>query len=258
KDMAQVYTGENWETFGELKIASTLRNGLGVANSELLASVIRRYAPLEVLNQIGLQHMRGRRLQVGTTNIESGRQVIWDIGEIALSNRPDRLELFHKVLLASAAIPGVFPPSEFRVTVDGATYREIHVDGGVSSQVFTYPAAISQSQRPNQRHLNSNLRLWVIRNGKLSPTFAKSDGGLTDVSAKALGILTRTQGIGDLYRIHNQAQRDKADFNLVYIPDNFNEPLDKRFARSYMNSLFNVGLWLGRQNFRWAKFPPAY
>ena len=64
------------------------------------------------------EHRKGRRLYIGTTELEARRPVVWDLGAIAC--RGDR-ELIKQVLLGSAAIPGFFPPAKIPVTVDGKT-----------------------------------------------------------------------------------------------------------------------------------------
>jgi predicted acylesterase/phospholipase RssA len=48
-------------------------------------------------------------------------------------------------MVASAAIPGAFPPVMFDVEVDGIPYQEMHVDGGTSTQAFVYPASLTPS-----------------------------------------------------------------------------------------------------------------
>ena len=58
---------------------------------------------------------------------------------IAESGHPKSLELVHQIILASASIPGAFPPMNISVTADGKSYNEMHVDGGVTRQVFLYP-----------------------------------------------------------------------------------------------------------------------
>ena len=91
---------------------------------------------------IAAEHERGRRLFIGITNLDAGRPVIWSIGAIAVSGHPRLAELISDVLLASASIPGVFPPVFIEVKAGGKSYKEIHVDGGTSSQVFLYPAIV--------------------------------------------------------------------------------------------------------------------
>ena len=53
---------------------------------------------------------------IGTSNLDADRPVIWNMGAIASSGRPDRAKLFKEVILASTSIPGVFPPIHFTVT----------------------------------------------------------------------------------------------------------------------------------------------
>ena len=85
------------------------------------------------------RYRAGRRLYVGTTELEAKRPVIWDLGEIACRGTMDDLVLFRQVLLASAAIPGFFPPVRIPVTVDGQELTERHVDGGVTNALFFRP-----------------------------------------------------------------------------------------------------------------------
>ena len=86
--------------------------------------------------------MKGRRLLIGTTNLDAQRPVIWDMGKIASSGHPGAIELFRKVLLASAAIPAVFPPGFVEVAANGTVYEEMHVDGGATREVFLLPTQI--------------------------------------------------------------------------------------------------------------------
>ena len=39
-------------------------------------------------------------------------------------------------MLASSAMPAIFPPVFIEVEVDGSQYDEMHVDGGLNTQVF--------------------------------------------------------------------------------------------------------------------------
>ena len=92
-----------------------------------------------MLDAIAAEHAKGRVLLIGTTNLDARRPVIWNIGEIAASRHPKALDLVQDILVASAAIPGAFPPVMIDVEADGKSYEEMHVDGGASAQVFVYP-----------------------------------------------------------------------------------------------------------------------
>ena len=89
-----------------------------------------------LLAQVADAHRRGRRLYVGTVDLDAQRFVVWNMGLIATSGRPEALELFRKVIFASASVPVAFPPVFFDVEVEGSLYDEMHVDGAVAARVF--------------------------------------------------------------------------------------------------------------------------
>ena len=81
-------------------------------------------------------HDQGKRLYIGTANLDAQRPVVWNMGLIAKSNHPSAPQLFRDVMLASASIPVAFPPVYIKVEVNGEEYDEMHVDGGTFAQVF--------------------------------------------------------------------------------------------------------------------------
>jgi len=78
------------------------------------------------------------------------------------------------------------------------------------------------------------------------------------IATRAIGSLTRTQGIGDLYRIYATTQRDGIDFNLTYIPPTFNTPHMEEFDTNYMRELYATGQQLAKGNYQWQKYPPGF
>ena len=90
-------------------------------------------------------HRAGRRLYIGTTEEEGKRFIVWDIGAIACRNGPGDRDLMIDVLIGSAAIPGVFPPSKIDVFVDGRLpHRAARRRRGV-------PGACSSTRRTSRR-----------------------------------------------------------------------------------------------------------
>lgn len=195
---------------------------------------------------------------IGTTNLDAQRSVIWDIGALAASGRPDALELVRKIILASAAIPGAFPPVEINVMADGKQYKELHVDGGVTRQVFLYPPGFSPKEVDRAIGWKLKRRLFIIRNTKVDPEFVVTTNQLLPIASRSISTLIKTQGIGDLYQIHATAKRDGVDYNLAYIPPNFAAVAKDAFDKDYMNSLFELGYQLGRAGYAWHKAPPGF
>jgi len=145
-------------------------------------------------------------------------------GKIATYGGPGALELFVKVMIASASIPGAFPPMMIDVEVDGTHYQEMHVDGGIMAQVFAYPAVIRIEELAASVGVSRERKLYIIRNARLDADWAQVERSTMSIASRAVASLIQSQGIGDLYRIYATAERDGVDFNLAFIPASFNAP----------------------------------
>src|SRR6195256_3597510 len=84
--------------------------GSGLFGNARLRELVARYVGRDVLAAVAAEYARGRRLLVVTTNLDTQRTVIWDMGRIAAIGSSQALDLFRDVLAASASIPVVFPP----------------------------------------------------------------------------------------------------------------------------------------------------
>jgi predicted acylesterase/phospholipase RssA len=232
--------------------------GDALADNRPLQDLVAKYVTADMLEAIAAEHAKGRLLFVGTTNIDARKPVIWNIGKIAASGSPHALELVRDILVASAAIPGAFPPTMIDVEIDGKHYQEMHVDGGASAQVFVYPPRLRLAELAQDRGAVRERRLFVIRNSRLDPDWADTKRKTLSIAGRAISSLIQNQGVGDLYRIYATAQRDDVDFNLAFIPADFDVPLPEPFDQHYMNELFATGYELGRGGYPWAKAPPGY
>ena len=134
-----------------------------MADSRPLANVIATYVNQQLLDEIAAEYAKGRVLLVATANLDSLEPVIWNMTAIAASKDPNAIPLFRSILLASASIPGAFPPVMIDVNLDGTRYQEMHVDGGTMAQVFFYPPSIASARTSLQR----KRTFYVIRNARL-------------------------------------------------------------------------------------------
>jgi hypothetical protein len=231
----------------------------GMADNSPLASMISKYVDQKLLDRIAQEYARGRLLLVGTTDLDARQPVIWNMGAIASSGSPNALELFQAILLASAAIPGAFPPTMIDVEVDGKRYQEMHVDGGASAQVFLYPPAIRGVAASLGQTMSRQGRVYVIRNASISSSPEPVVRQTVTIAARAIDSLIHTQGLGDLFRIYLTTQRDGLDFNLAFIGPEFEYPNKKeQFENAYMVKLFDYGYELGRKGYPWRKLPPGF
>jgi predicted acylesterase/phospholipase RssA len=228
-----------------------------MADNAPLQKLVAKYVTADMLKEIAAENAKGRFLLIGTTNIDARRPVMWNIGKIAASGNPKALELVRKILVASAAIPGAFPPMMIDVEVNGKQYQEMHVDGGASAQVFVYPPQLNVAQLSSAAGITRERRVFIIRNARLDPDWADTQRQTLSIVGRAVSSLIQTQGVGDLYRIYATTQRDGVDFNLAYIPSSFNVPLPQPFDQHYMNELYKVGYDLAKSGYPWAKAPPG-
>jgi Patatin-like phospholipase len=227
-----------------------------LADSTPLQHLLAKYVDANLVSRIAEESRRGRALVIITTNLDAGVPVIWNIGAIAESERAEAPGLIRKILLASASIPGFFPPVMFNVMVDGVAHQEMHVDGGASMQTFLYPAALQVRKIPNG---GSRPRTaYVIRNGRLTQGWDEVARSTPAIATRAVATLTTNSGVGDLYRIYALAKRDGVRLQLAYIGDDFEQPHSAEFDRQYMVELFEYGRAKARAGYPWRGAPPGF
>jgi predicted patatin/cPLA2 family phospholipase len=242
---------------GIMTLLKGILGGLSVTQTTPLEAMIERNVTPAVMQAIAKRHQEGNRLYIATTNIEARRSMIWDIGAIACSGNPQALSLIHQIMLASSSVPGLFNPVFFDVTAGGKTYQEIHVDGGVTSNVFLYPLKLRKGSADAFKQYGLKRRLYVVRNNKVKPDYAAFNPNIYSITRSALETLINAQGVGDLYRLYFAAKRDDMDFNLVAIPESFQMQTKELFDPVYMSALFSLGQSMGQKEEVWQKLPPG-
>lgn len=229
-----------------------------LASTEPLKRLIAKVITARVLDEIAIEHNRGRRLFVGTMNLDAGRTVIWNIGAIANSDRPGKLDLVREILRASAAIPVAFPPVVIPVDYGGEVYTELHADGGTGSQVFVYPAGIDWRAVTRKMRVRGQPKVFVIRNAFLEPDHQGIKRRVLPIAGRTIESLIRTQGMGDIYQIFALCQRDGNDFHLGYIPSDFEVEPQEGFDPEYMTQLYDLGFSRAKRGYPWRKAPPGF
>lgn len=230
--------------------------GDAVGDSAPLAGTIARFLDERMLAEIAAAYDAGRVLLIGTTDLDARRGVVWNIGAIARSGSPEALTLVRKVLLASASIPGAFPPVMFDVEVDGRRFQEMHVDGGAVAQLFLFPERVAFAQRSRER-TRAPTRIWLVRNGRLRPRREMTPRRTVSVLAATVSTMTQASGGYDVTRIWLRAQRAGFSFNLAFVGDDFEVPYDAAFDPIYMRALFEYSQGRMRAGTAWVNAPPA-
>jgi predicted patatin/cPLA2 family phospholipase len=224
-----------------------------MADTGPLAEIIAKYADQKMFDAIAAEYKKGRLLMIGTTDLDAQRPVIWNIGAIAASGHPGALDLFRKILRASAAIPGAFQPVLIDVELDGKKYQELHVDGGAIAQLFLYPPSIDMSASNIKRERYA----YIIRNARLDPDYAMAERRTITIAGRAIATMLAASGVNDVLRTYFVSQRDKVDYNLAYIGRDFDFPKKGEFDQAYMNALYEYGVREIVEGRAWHKAPPG-
>jgi len=257
-EMKEVYTSTTTHDIARKRNVLDAAFGDSMTDTAPLKRLIAKYIDAEMIEAIAREHKRGRRLFVGTVNLDAARSVIWNIGAIAASDYPQKAELIRELLRASAAIPVAFPPVFISVEAEGKRYDEMHVDGGTGSQVFVYPAAADWRLVTEKLKVHGKPQVYVIRNSFLDPDYQGMKRNVLPIASRTIDSLIRTQGVGDLYQIYALCRRDGNDFNLAYIPSDFTEEPTEGFDPVYMKKLLDRGYQMALEGYPWDKAPPGF
>ena len=229
--------------------------GSGLFGNTHLRELVARYVGQDMLGAIAAEHAKGRRLLVVTTNLDTQRTVIWDMGRIAAIRSPQALNLFRDVLAASASIPVVFPPMLIDAEANGRRFQEMHVDGGVTAPVLTLPEAFLLRNGALARGLRMNI--YVLVNDKVERDFQLVPNSTIDIAARTSAAVTKTQIRSVLYQTFDFARRNNFGFHLTYIDKDLPSPTSFGFETGYMRSLYQYGYDKAKTGNFWVKAPPS-
>lgn len=254
--LEETYTRFSTEDLVERRGLLKILRGDAAADTRRLRGLIAKYLDDAVIAAIGAEDRKGRSLLIGTTHLDAGRPVIWDITAIAASGRPGAADLIRDVVLASTAIPGAFPPVPIEVEAGDRRYTEFHVDGGVTAQVFLGPVAMDWRRIQERLEVQGRPTVYVIRNGRLAQRFKATEPRLAPILNRTVSTLIHNQTLGDLAKIYVAAKRDGMDFNLVAVPEDFDEEPRELFDVDYMRKLFDLGRSLAERESPWLREGP--
>ncbi|SFJ72219.1 patatin-like phospholipase family protein [Caulobacter sp. UNC279MFTsu5.1] len=191
--LADAYIGGHASELLSLKrLGPTL--GLSLFRGDSLDGLVAPFVDLDMIQAVAREHARGRRLLIATTNLDSQKATIWDMGEIATRGGEDAVRLFRDVLVASATLPGLFPPKLIDVeAADGdggmARYQEMHADGGIAAPLFLMPDALLRWRDLGQRLRRG--RVYVIFNTVLDPAPRTTQPGVASIMGRSFETMLR-------------------------------------------------------------------
>jgi predicted acylesterase/phospholipase RssA len=231
------------DIYADKGVFSILSGTDSLKDTAPLLALISKYVTAETLKRVAAAYDENRLLVVGTTNVDYGQTWVWNMSLIAKAGDVD---LYRKVLLASASFPIVFPPVE----IEG----HLFVDGAARSNVVI--AGMGGTEKPNPP-LYGPGNLYLIDNGRLNHPPEALRRALGDVAATTVSVMMDQSMQTALTRSYFGAQFLGYSFKMVAIPDDVEigkDPL--AFDPNQMRAAFDAGRALATQPDPWSSAPP--
>ncbi|MDV4144956.1 MULTISPECIES: patatin-like phospholipase family protein [Shimia] len=250
--LKRFYTQTSTKDILSINIAGLFGGRGAVASTAPLAAAIERELDADLIRAIAREARSGRSLLIGTTNIDAERPVIWDIGAMAQVDTPEAHAMIRRVLLASAAIPIAFEPVRIPVT-DGTLLREeLHVDGGLTRQIFVYPGNLDMRRLLREMGASGKRNeIWLLQNQRIKRRFEAQSVGIARMGKRTYDLLLQSQSIGDEDFILSLAARDGFNAHTLAIPARFDAEPEEVFDPEFMGKLFDLGFEIGKSGDQW-------
>jgi len=229
-----------------------------IMNAKPLKKLFKKNFDKNFLDKIAIEHKKGRRLYIGTTNMDTGQLVVWDMGAIASSNRADKYERFNEIIYASSALPVYLPPQYMKIPINGKDYYQMHVDGGIYSQVFMIGLLINWREildLKEDANTNFDVTLYTIGNRKYRQRdrYEPSERAPFDIIEAYVLIEMDLLFDRSLYRLYQSCLQRNIKFKMATIPSKM-EPIivdPTEFKPDEMSELFNIGYSMGQKKINW-------
>lgn len=259
--LAELFTSISTKDVVRPKSVFSLLFGDSVNSSALFAKKIDDMVDADLMAKIAKEHAKGRRLYVGTSDLDAQEFVIWDMGALASKGGPDSLKMFRKIILASCSYPVMLPPVYFQVEAGGKFYDEMHGDGGVMGGIFyiyqLLEGAGSETHSSGVDPKGFKTRLYVLNCCYMSPHSKQVEDNLTAITSRLIETATASKMSGDTYSIYAFSKEKGWDYNLAYIPEDFKPNQKEMFDKEEMKRLFKRGYDDAVGGYKWHKAPPG-
>lgn len=231
--------------------------GATINSPKPLKELLKKGIDEPFLARIAEEHHKGRRLYMGSTNLDTGQLVVWDMGAIAASDRPDKAQRYRDIVYASSAIPIILPPHLFEVEVNDKTYSQLHVDGGLHSNVFMIGLLINWAevlQLTAEQNLNFDVNLYVIANRKYRERHVYQPVPMESGEVIGSLLLVATDLLFDrsVFRLYENTKRRGFNFHMATIPNDSHLIKSAMiFKPEEMQALFNLAYKQAVKGYPW-------
>jgi len=229
-----------------------------VMNAKPLKALFKENFNKDFLDKVAAEYAKGRRLYIGTTNMDTGQLIVWDMGAIASSNRPEKYKRFRDIIYASTALPVYLPPEYIEVDVDGKKYYQMHVDGGIYTQVFMIGLLVNWAEvlhfKEND-NINFDATLYTVANRKYRQRDIYKPIKQSALDIIEAYVLTEMDLLFDrsMYRLYQSCEQKGIKFRMATIPQKMPDVVEvpTEFNPKNMIKLYNIGYNFGLGEIDW-------
>lgn len=249
------------EIFTFVPVTAHIARDQSLTSADPLKRLIERTVTDEFLADLCCAHQSGRRLFIGTGNLHTRRLVVWDVGAIACSGRPDSGDLIRKLLLASGSIPGLSPAVPIEVEVNGCKVTELHGDGGGIAQTFVRFGPDMPRHDPTHPTAKwlAGSNLYVIAGGKLYLDVLEGKLGFVSRATGAVSATLYALFRADAWRLFTLCSVSGMRFHMTPLPEDLDVPASSMtFDPAAQRRMFTAGYDLMRCGNPWRATPPGY
>lgn len=210
----------------------------GLYSKAPLEDLVRSYVSDRLIKAVAAESAKGRRLLVGTTNLDTEQLIVWDMGAIAAKGGPEARDLFTTVLIASASVPGVFAPTMINVESGGHSFSEMHVDGQTESAFFAIPQSLFLAQP--LRAPSFHAHMFIIINGQIDSLFAVTPRSSIPILGRTIDAGSKASVRSIIVSTAEFCQRNGCELSISSLPATVKDnSLD--FDNAHLESLFTAG-----------------
>lgn len=217
---------------------------------------IREQVNWECVQAIAAKSRDNGVLAIGTTNLDMGILMPFRLSlEAESAEKTGDIDRVHKILLASSAIPAVFPP----VVIDDTLY----VDGGTTSNILfsanmrSPESVIAILRRDHPDVPIPPMRYWVIINNQLGAAPRIVQPTWVSITGASVETAIRSSTIGSLRLLALEVEylarveNINAQLHFVAIPDEWRPPRPGIFQPETMQALADLGRKMGAKTVSW-------
>ena len=235
------------DIFKKRGVISLVGGATSLLETDPLKALIDKTITPQVLERVAAEQAKGRRLVVGTTNLDYNQTWAWNLGGIAAAGGPEALELYRNVLRASSAFPIMFPPMK----IDG----HLFADGAVRANLLVI--GLSGSEPPGPP-LHGPGNVFVVQNGKAEAAPHAIKENLASIASAAIGEMMGSSNESLVVRAFFSTLVHDYRFHTISVPNDVDigsDPL--AFDQRQMQAGFDAGYELGKRGLAsWSNAPP--